>query len=227
METSEIILTDLKAVLLEGHREFSLLNMYKGVPLVCQAHMDQIEGSSAIFTVQPPESATLQTEETTLVLSNGLLEVLEARVECLDLVSGKFGLSNFSYAGSKYANRRELRVEPAESIPVQIASDGRMLSGNIADLSVRGMGLRLPADELTSTFTLGKTIAITLHLPENKVRLEGKIRSIMRTKQYLRLAMEFTGSVPEKASIIHYVMQRRSEIVAEIRELYEKAIRLS
>jgi hypothetical protein len=227
LETSEIILTDLKAVLLEGHREFSLLNMYKGVPLVCQARLDRVEGPNAIFTVQPPESATLQTEETTLVLSNGLLEVLEAKVECLDLVSGKFGLSDFNYAGSKYANRRELRVEPAGSIPVQIASDGRMLSGDIADLSVRGMGLRLPTNELTSTFTLGKTIAITLHLPNNKVRLEGKIRSIMRTDQYLRLAVEFTGAVPEKASIIHYVMQRRSEIVAEIRELYEKAIRLS
>jgi len=227
LETSDIILTDLKAVLLEGHREFSLLNMYKGVPLVCQAHLDRVEEPSAIFTVQPPESATLQTEETTLVLSNGLLEVLEARVECLDLVSGKFGLSEFAYAGSKYANRRELRVEPEGSIPVQIASDGRILSGEIADLSVRGMGLRLPVSELTSTFTLGKTIAITLHLPEGKVRLEGKIRSIMRTSKYLRLAVEFTGSVPEKASIIHYVMQRRSEIVTEIRELYEKAIRQS
>lgn len=226
METSEIILTDLKAVLLEGHREFSLLNMYKGVPLVCQARLDMVEGEGAIFTVQPPESAALQREEKTLVLSNGLLEVLEARVKCLDLVSGKFSLSSFAYAGSKYANRRELRVEPAGSIPVQIASDGRMHSGDIADLSVRGMGVRLPVQELTSTFTLGKTIAVTLHLPDSRVRLEGKIRSIMRAPEYLRLAMEFTGSVPEKASIIHYVMQRRSEIVTEIRSLYEKAIRI-
>ena len=226
MNTSEIILNDLKAILQEGHREFSLLNMYKGVPLVCQARLDQVDESSAIFTVQPPESATLQQEEKTLVLSNGLLEILEAKVECLELVSGKFKLSDFSYAGSKYANRRELRVEPAESIPIQIASNGRMLSGEIADLSVRGVGLRLPAGELTSTFTLGKIIAITLHLPENKVRLEGKIRSITRTPQYLRLAMEFTGAVPEKTIIIRYVMQRRSEIVIEIRELYEQAIRL-
>jgi hypothetical protein len=227
LETSDIILTDLKAALLEGHRDFSLLNIYKGVPLVCQARLDQVDGKNAIFTVQPPETATLQQEEKTLVLSNGLLEVLEAKVKCLDLVSGKFSLRAFSYAGSKYANRRELRVEPAGSIPVQLASDGRMHSGDIADLSVRGMGVRLPTTELTSTFTLGKTIAVTLHLPSNRVRLEGKIRSITRTPKYLRLAMEFTGSVPEKASIIRYVMQRRSEIVAEIRSLYEKAIRSS
>jgi hypothetical protein len=58
-----------------------------------------------------------------------------------------------------------------------------MHSGDIADLSVRGMGVRLPTTELTSTFTLGKTIAVTLHLPDNRVRLEGKIRSIMRAPE--------------------------------------------
>jgi len=226
LETREIILTDIKAALLEGHRDFSFLNMYKGVPVVCQAKLDQVEGNNAIFTVQPPELATLQLEESTLILSNGLLEVIEAKVKCLDLVSGKFSLTDFAYAGSKFANRRELRVEPDGSSAVQIASDGRLLSGTIADLSVRGLGIRLPMNELTSTFILGKTIAVTMHLPEGMIRLEGKIRSIKRTPKFIRLALEFTGAVPEKASIIHYVMQRRSEIVIEIRKLYENAIRI-
>jgi hypothetical protein len=234
MESNKYILTDIQAVLQENHREFSLLNIYKGVPLLCRARLDRVADEAAYFTVQPPESATLKLESTTLLLSDGLLEPLEAQVQCIDLASGEFRLSGFSYAGSKFANRRELRVEPKEKLPVEIAADSHTLHGEVADISVRGLGLRLPLAELTVLFVPGKTVAITLHLRDKEdgeekqvvVRLEGKIRSVIRTKTYLRLAIEFTGAVPEKATIIRYVMLRRAEIMGEIRQLYEAAIKL-
>jgi hypothetical protein len=156
-----------------------------------------------------------------------LLEPLEAKVTCLDLASGEFSLSDFRYAGSKFANRRELRVEPAGGETVKIASNGRLMVGEIADLSVRGLGVRLPFQELATTFTQGKLVAVTLGLPEGQVKVEGKVRSIVRTPDFLRLAIEFSGAVPEKATIVRYVMQRRSEIMAEVRQLYADAIRLT
>jgi len=226
METSNNILTDLKAGLIENHRDFSFLNLYKGVPLVCGARLERVEGKEAHFTVQPPESAALQIERSTLVLSDGLLEPLEAQVKCVDLAQGEFFLTDFSYAGSKFANRRELRVEPATSLKVDIVSDGRSTIGEIADISVRGLGVRVPFQEQVTMFLQGLTVALTLHLPQNQVRLEGKIRNVARTSDFVRLAVEFTGTVPEKAIIIRYVMQRRSEIVSEVRTLYEQAIRL-
>ena len=227
MATSHYILTDLKAVLLEDHRDFSFLNIYRGVPLICRARLDKVDDRAAYFTVQPPESATLKQEKTTLVLSDGLLEPLEAHVDCLDLVKGEFSLADFGYAGSKFANRRELRVEPEGNLQVEIASNSHTLNGQIADISVRGMGIRLPIQELTILLVQGKTVAISLHLPMKTVRLEGKIRNAVRSQTFLRLAVEFTGAVPEKINIIRYVMQRRSEIMLEVRQLYEKAIRLS
>jgi hypothetical protein len=226
METSNNILTDLKAVLLENHRDFSFLNLYKGVPLVCRARLDRVEGSAAYYTVQPPESVALKAEQTTLVLSDGLLEPLEAKVECVDLATGEYCLKEFTYAGSKFANRRELRVEPAGRLKVDIVSDGRSAAGEIADISVRGLGVNVPQQEQSTLFIQGLTVGITLHLPKNEVRLEGKIRNVSRKPESARLAIEFTGTVPEKAIIIRYVMQRRSEIVSEVRTLYEQEIRL-
>jgi hypothetical protein len=99
--------------------------------------------------------------------------------------------------------------------------------GEIADLSVRGLGVRLPFQELATTFTQGKLVAVTLGLPEGQVKVEGRIRNIVRTPDFLRLAIEFSGAVPEKATIVRYVMQRRSEIMAEVRQLYADAIRLT
>lgn len=226
MVTAAQILSDLGAVLREGHQDFSFLSLYKGVPLICRAKLKQVSKNEALFIVQPPESAALQREKVTLVLSDGLLEPLEAKVECLDLANGEFRLSEFAYAGSKFANRRELRVEPVGNERVLIACEGRVMQGEIADLSVRGLGVRLPFHEVAVAFTQGKLVAVTLDLPEGQVRLEGKIRNLARTPTHLRLAIEYTGAVPEKAIIIHYVMQRRSEIMAEVRDLYTQAIQL-
>lgn len=226
MVTAAQILSDLGAVLREGHQDFSFLSLYKGVPLICRAKLKQVSKNEALFIVQPPESAALQREKVTLVLSDGLLEPLEAKVECLDLANGEFRLSEFAYAGSKFANRRELRVEPVGNEKVLITCEGRVMQGEIADLSVRGLGVRLPFHEVTVAFTQGKLVAVTLDLPEGQVRLEGKIRNLARTPTHLRLAIEYTGAVPEKAIIIHYVMKRRSEIMAEVRDLYIQAIQL-
>jgi hypothetical protein len=225
MSTSAFIMADLRAVLMEGHDQFSFLSVYKGVPLVCRAQLTSAEEKEAYFTVQPPESAALALEDITMVLSDGLLEPLEAVVRCADLASGEFCLSEFDYAGSKFANRRELRVEPAGEEKVEIVSDGRVMVGEIADLSVRGLGIRLPTQELKTTFSQGKLVAVTLDLPDGRVQLEGKIRSLMRMPEYLRLAIEYSGAVPEKAVIIRFVMQRRSEIVTEVRQMYEEAIK--
>lgn len=226
MVTAAQILSDLGAVLREGHQDFSFLSLYKGVPLICRAKLKQVSKNEALFIVQPPESAALQREKVTLVLSDGLLEPLEAKVECLDLANGEFRLSEFAYAGSKFANRRELRVEPVGNEKVLIACEGRVMQGEIADLSVRGLGVRLPFHEVVVAFTQGKLVAVTLDLPEGQVRLEGKIRNLARTPTHLRLAIEYTGAVPEKAIIIRYVMKRRSEIMAEVRDLYTQAIQL-
>lgn len=226
MESSAQILTDLKAVLSENHRDFSFLIMYKGVPLICRAQLNQVINTQALFTVQPPESAVLCLEDSTLVLSDGLLEPLEATLVCNNLVTGEFSLSGFSYAGSKFANRRELRVEPAQALDIEVRADGRSFPGKLADLSVRGLGVNLEINNVTTIFIQGKNVSVYVALPTGTILMEGKVRSAIRSRsETLRLAVEFIGSVPEKATIIRYVMQRRSEIVAEVRALYEKAIK--
>jgi hypothetical protein len=235
MAISTDILEDLKAVKAEGHQDFSFLSLYKGVPLVCRAQLYKFGAEDAQFIVQPPESAALQLEKVTLVLSDGLLEPLEAKVTCLDLANGLFSLSDFNYAGSRFANRRELRVKPAGDEKVKIASNGHLLLGKVADISVRGLGVLLPKQEQSMQFSSGKLVAVTLELPEESgkkivVKLEGKIRSQLNmaidAEEYQRLAIEFSGAVPEKKTIIHYVMRRRSEIVSEVRQLFVNAVQL-
>jgi hypothetical protein len=87
------------------------------------------------------------------------------------------------------------------------------------------MGVLVPLQDLSILFVQGQTLAVSLHFPQNQVHLEGKIRNMLRLPEYTRLAIEFTGTVPEKAVIIRFVMQRRSEIMSEVRQLYEQVIR--
>ena len=225
METSEQISVDLKAILQEGHRDFSLLNVYKGVPFVCKAILERVEGKLATFTVNCIETASLQTEKNTLILSDGLLEPLEATLVAADYQKGLFTFTQFIYAGSKFANRRELRVEPSMPLEVSLVGEENTILGELLDISVRGAGVSVAPQNRESRFTHGGQVCLNLTIPEGKLSLEGKIRNVVKSASSFRLAIEFMGSVPEKVPLIRYIMRRRAQIFAEVREIYEQRLK--
>ncbi len=222
METKGQISVDLKAVLVEGHRDFSLLSVYKGVPFVSRATLEKAEGESAFFIVQPPEFVTLQRDKIALVLSDGLLEPFEAKILSFDLAAMRFELGDFLYAGSKHANRRELRVEPEYPLKVIVSIPGSQVEGQLADVSIRGVGVRIAAAE-AEIFMAGQQVLLNLNIPEGAdFEMAGRIRNIARSSVTYRLSIEFLGTVPEKAMIVRYIMRRRADIMAEVQHKHQQ-----
>jgi hypothetical protein len=218
VESSRQISADLKSILLEKHQNFELLNTYKGVPFICKAVLQAVEEETACFDISPGSSFAWETVDATLILSEGLLEPIEAHRVKFDQAASQLWVDHFVYAGSKLSNRKELRVEPEGGVEILLEAEGVRETAYLADLSMRGAGMRLDGD-LPSSFLPGKILDLRLLLEEGEVKLNGRIRSISRAANANRLSVEFIGSTPDKALIVRFIMRRRAEIIAEMQKM--------
>jgi hypothetical protein len=218
VESSKQISADLKSILLEKHLNFELLNTYKGVPFICKAVLEAVEAETVRFALSPASPFAWGTVDHTLILSEGLLEPIEARLQGFDQKSRALWLDHFVYAGSKLSNRKELRVEPGGAVEIMLEADGEARAAHLADLSMRGAGVRV-AGELPASFAQGKVLDLRLRLPEGALGLAGKIRNLMRSDHATRLSLEFIGTVPDKTPIVRFIMRRRAEIMAEMQKM--------
>ena len=218
MESSKQISADLKSILLEKHLNFELLNTYKGVPFVCKVVLEVVEDEAACFGLGPASSFAWGTVEHTLILSEGLLEPIEAHMQRFDRAARAIWVDHFVYAGSKLSNRKELRVEPEGVVEVLLEADGEEQVATLVDLSMRGAGVRV-TEELPASVIPGKILDLRLRLPEGELGLAGKIRNLIKSDHATRLSIEFTGTLPNKAPIVRFIMRRRAEIMAEMQQM--------
>lgn len=219
----EQILADLLACQVEGRCEFELLNTYKGTPLIVRATLQDVSEESARFEVQPPFSVCLSWLAYTLVLSDGTLEPISARVESFDILSGTAILDHFTYAGYHFGHRCEVRVEPAEPMLLELEGPHGRLQGIVRDISMGGVGAQVRTSDCDPAHRKGDTVRVTIHLPGKTVNLTGRLLSIVEVGDTCRLAVAFTGNGEAKSAILHYIFQRRDELIQEVERAYVAA----
>ena len=222
MPTSSVIIADLKMCLIDSNWDFDILNAYRGVQFLCKAVLASVSEEKVIFKVTDSPCATLlETGKRTFVLSSNLLDPLHATVASYDPAHGKLVLTDFTYAGTNVGSRREFRVEPAADIKMEIEFEGRTIPGRLSDISMSGAGFYIEKTD-DSALKRGGEAVVNLHLPAGDVRLPATLRSVEKTTEGMRLAVEFTENVPEKVTILRYINQQQMEIRTEVQQRYEK-----
>jgi len=216
------IITDLQYVMETG-QELDILNFHKSFPITSKARVERIEGDTVDLKVQPPGSIILEAQEQTIILSRGLPEAVRARIISFDLLSGLLRLSDFAYVGSNFGDRMIARVEPEDTIVIEIESEDHKEQGTLADVSLSGVGVYVTRTGLQR----GQVVQLTLPLPEGKVTLPGKILNISQPPEnQQRLSIGFTRNAQEIAVIMRYIKDRRTEILSEIERMYERSYRM-
>ncbi len=216
------IIADLQYVM-ETSQELDILNFHKSFPITCKARVETIDRDVAVLKVEPPGSVCLESQDQTIVLSRGLPEAVRARVVSFDLVNGLIKLSDFSYVGSHFGERMIARVQPEDTINIEIDSNDEKYSGTLVDVSLSGVGVI--TDE--TSFQRGQLLQMTLPLPEGKVTLPGKILNATESPDMqVRLSIGFTRNAQEIAVVMRYIKDRRIEILKEIEHMYERSYRM-
>ncbi len=216
------IIADLQYVM-ETSQELDILNFHKSFPITCKARVEAIDRDVAILKVDPPGSVCLESQEQTIVLSRGLPEAVRARVVSFDLVNGSLKLSDFSYVGSHFGERMIARVQPEDTINIEIEADDEKYSGTLVDVSLSGVGVTTNE----KGFQRGQLLKLTLPLPEGKVTLPGKVLNTNEIPNGpTRLSIGFTRNAQEIAVVMRYIKDRRIEILNEIEHMYERSYRM-
>ncbi|MBE0696669.1 MAG: PilZ domain-containing protein, partial [Anaerolineaceae bacterium] len=213
------IISDLQYVM-EANQELDILNFFKSFPITCKAIVERIDRDIVTIKVRPPGSVCLEAQEQTVILSRGLPEAVRARVVSFDLLSGLLKLDDFSYVGSHFGERMIARVQPEESIDIEMDVEGQQVIGQLADVSLSGIGVY----STSSIPQRGQMVQSTLTLPEGRITLPGKILNISEAPEsQTRFSISFTRNAQEIAVIMRYIRDRRIEIIDEIERMYERS----
>src|SRR5512133_1485871 len=187
------IITDLQFVM-ETSQELDILNFHKSFPITCKARVDHIDRDVVVMHVQPPGSICLEAQEQTIVLSRGLPEAVKARIISFDLVKGELKLSDFNYVGSHFGERMIARVQPEDTITVEMDADGQIVESTLVDVSLSGLGVV----SSRNTLQRGQLLQVTLPLPEGRVTLPGKVLNVTELPDnQQRMSIGFTRNAQE------------------------------
>lgn len=220
--TADPILSDLQAILETG-QELEVLNFYRCFPVTCRARVESIDRGVVAFMVRPPGSVILAGQEHTILLGRALPEAVKAAVVGFDLRSGRLRLRDFAYTGGDFGKRMVARVCPEDPLAVEIDAAGQATAGQLIDISLSGIGVEV----VGAAFARGQAVKVTLPMPAGLVTLPGKVLSLSPVpgQNTARLSIGFSRGEPETAVIMHYIKDRRAEILAEIEAMYESARR--
>jgi hypothetical protein len=213
----ETVINAIKRLILTDP-SVELLNFYKSYPMAIRAKIITLENDNLTLSVSPPGSVCLYQNKTTILLSNNLHDAIRARVVHFDISAEKVELSNLGYISSWIGRRMIVRVQPGQAIPVTLERGGMVIRGNMADVSLNGMGVVVtnPIVKKEDSFQ------ISVQLPEGDLSLPGRVVEVTPLTAANRLAIKFTANSKEIALILKYISKRRMELQDEVQRLYEK-----
>jgi len=221
MTSNQQILADLRVVMETGHA-LELINTYKGVPFICKAKVICVEEEQVCLKAEDPSLVCLSHDPQIKVLGSEYFEPSVARVVSMDLPCGQIVLNDFRYLGSRLGERTIVRVEPKENIHAWLECEKQKFNGELADLSMSGIGVRLPSSQYHPVLKPGANLQVQIELPSAVVRATGTILSATRAGDVHRLSIRFAADHAYKVAIFHYLIDRRNEIEEELRQDYER-----
>lgn len=223
MTSNQQILSDLQ-LMHEANQEVELLSTYKGVPFICKAQILEISAEKVRLKANDPALVCLHDGNQARVLGSEYFEPASAQVLHLNLHEGLLDLGDFSYVGTKLGERMIVRVEPHSSAPVTLHGESQRTAGELADISLNGMGVRLAQSDYHALLRPGTIMKISVSLPAGDIQVNGTVMSVTRLPEAYRLAIRFNKLGAEKTTIFRYLIQRRAEIEEELQQAYAAAL---
>jgi hypothetical protein len=263
----------------------NLINVYKGVPIAYPAIISQVSQDSIMVKTEPFQIVCLHRERETFIQSKYFPTVIKARVVKVDFAKTFAELSEFEVVKGNIGSRRQVRVVPANPIAGVVQREGMdaTFNGELADISLDGLGIYLSCKDYSSTiFSIDTRISIMLRLPiegvlppstgetlpeytplqvrfddvrarldvpqqleetpaiwgvdvtrrrelSSEFMVEGvivNIREENRANRY-RLGIRLPSWGSSRAIISKFIVQRQSEIIREVKTLYDMLSRLA
>ena len=151
--------------------------------------------------------------------SHVLPQSVRTDLQSIDALHSEITLTNFSFTGVYWRDRREQRIEPPIPLQAVITIGRQAYRANLNNLSLHGAGLLVYfGDDECRDLMLKKPVEVSFHLgPQPEIRVAGSIASISQmdyTLAQLGIRMEPTSN--QEIWLENYIAKRKIEILNEL-----------
>jgi PilZ domain len=193
---------------------------YKGIILTQRVRVLSFVPERMI--IQAPDLELCLTFQDRIHLySSAFKVIISARVLTIDMVMGKLELSDLSFTAWHWNERQCDRVQPRNPIYVNVVHNRALIRATLDNLSVGGMSLMIyKYKDKVVPFDQDSVVRLTMQLPGDDTRLylKGKVIHERQTGKLGIIGMQLMGSQVQEKRINRYVVARKAEIMAELKQ---------
>ena len=200
--------------------EFSLLNIYKELPIVSSSRIFEVKKNTVEFVTNSTQFCIISEAQEVVIQSNLLNTNILGKVVEMDNRHLHVTLGEFSYAELHADKRSSVRVRLKMPMQLQMAVDGNHLSGVIHDVSLGGVLVRTFSGTLLEQAASIEVKIKLLHNGTNEV-MEASVPSrlvrIDKKQLQARCALVFDHTPQSERVLSTFIYQRQLEIIKELK----------
>ena len=235
MTNTADILKVFRQIASEG-RKVRLLNLYKGIPISYAASILNIGEASVTVRTEKIQLVCMYRAKETFIQNVRFPHLVRAGVVLVDAEKINAMLTNFSYQPERIGDLTQVRIQPGQTIPSVVVSEQMesQISGELADVSLDGVAVMVHEPTFAPGCRLGDNVNIQVQLPrllmhdqggeDVALELHGVIANVKSGLPggKCRIGIELSEEdTPARAALAHFVTQRQTELLREIRSIYE------
>ena len=209
-----IIIDFLKRLKDSEKDDLEFISYYKQVPVVCRSRL--IDVGETTFRAKICNLPIFKVGEEVYLKHPRLPRTVAVKISELDHTEETGEFEVIGFVDLPQERRRYVRVQPEDRIPVKIRKGDEEIIGEIADISVGGIGVYVKEKR---NLNPGDVISVSFELPGGLIETNGVIRHITPHENLLRVGIEYRLDFKKEEIVSDYVMERQFEILRELKGL--------
>jgi hypothetical protein len=174
------------------------------------------------------QGIVMMNEKETVLQSSSFTKDIRASVQHVNMDKKVAILVDFNFLNGNANARKNNRVEPAGRMPVVISHSGGTLSGDILDISVNSIAVRVKYAKIVDSIR-ASDVKISFVLPV-KNHTDGQIKFILDASviltsckdDFCKIICDLKQDDANEALLMEYVYGRQKEIIIEIKRMVKR-----
>jgi len=203
-----------------NNRQFKSMSIYRGLQVTNQAFALDVDARAGSVTISANKHqlATLQEKDTMLLISENFSYPVRGVVSRILLDEKVVTLSKLTFVKDKsIADRKNIRVEVDEAIPVAVRFNHNEVPGQIVDMSIKAVGIEVA---LLKELRLGQKVELECNLGVNSnsepVRLNGEVYKISQLRKKYHIVIIYLLDQQLEALVHKFISKYQLKIVQEM-----------
>ena len=207
--------------------KFKLLNIYNGLIINTASKILKVTSDSMYISFTQLQGVVLNIEKKTVLHSSSFTKDIEADVKQINLQKQIAVLENFRFLQTNANSRQYARVSPSNNIPIAINLGSTTVHGNILDLSIKSIAVKVKYIEKLGMLELKKASLVFNILDKSSengyVQLNISANIVVVTNRdkedYYKVVCDLNQDSHDIDTLLKYVYERQKELIIELKKM--------